>query len=200
MQILSGKFPASPSPGDFEEGQMGGTVLRSKWRWFFAIGVVLSLAGMLSILFPDVSTFATGTVFGVVLAIAGVAKMVMSMSIRQWSGFIWQELTGAAELVGGILIYFNPLKGALAVTLLIALVLLVQGILHLALAFRTRTQPGWPWFAAAGLTAIGGASALAFKIPYTIEYQPGAIAGITLLVAGVAYIAIALTMRMGTQS
>lgn len=195
----SGEFQACRSPSELD-GAVGITVLRSKWTWFISIGIVLLLAGMLSILFPDASTFATGTVFGAVLAIAGVAKMIVSMRVKQWSGFIWQELTGAAELVGGVLVYFNPLKGALAITLLIALVLLVQGILHLALAFQVRTERGWPWFAAASLAALGGASVLALKIPHTIEFQPGAIAGVTLLVAGVAYVGIALTMRMGTRS
>lgn len=179
--------------------QQGVGALGPKRRWFLAIGIVLSVAGVLAISFPSVSTFTIGAVFGVVLAVAGVAKMAFSMQIRQWSGFIWQELTGAAELVGGVLIYFNPLKGALAVTLLIALVLFVQGLLQIALAFQIRGQTGWPWFAASSVVALAGAGALAFKLPYTIEYQPGIIAGITLLVAGIAYVAIAVTMHLGRR-
>lgn len=39
---------------------------------------------------------------------------VKSLQVKEWSGFVWQELTGAVEGVSGILIFFNPLKGALA--------------------------------------------------------------------------------------
>lgn len=197
LNVKAGRSPSSSVQGDLD--QSGISVLGLKWRWFLGIGIALTLAGILAVSFPDASTFATGAVFGAVLAIAGVVKMVLSMQIRQWSGFIWQELTGAAELVGGVLIYFNPLKGALAVTLLIALVLFVQGLLQIALAFRVRGQSGWGWFAASSLAALAGAAALAFKIPFTIEYEPGMIAGITLVVAGVSYVAIATTMRMGRR-
>jgi uncharacterized membrane protein HdeD (DUF308 family) len=98
-------------------------------------------------------------------------------------------------VVGGVLIYFSPLKGALAVTLLIALVLLVQGLLQIALAVRVRAEAGWQWFAVSGVVALAASAALALKLPYTRTYEPGIVAGISLLMAGAAYVAIALTLR-----
>jgi uncharacterized membrane protein HdeD (DUF308 family) len=173
--------------------------LHSKWGWFFALGIVLTLCGALAVALPAVSTFAASVVLGVVLSLAGIVKMVQSLQVKEWSGFIWQELTGAVELVGGILIYFNPLKGALAITLLIALVFLVQGILQIALAVRVREQDGWHWLGVSGLVALAASATLTLKLPYTRIYTPGTIAGISLLVAGGAYLAIALTMRRARQ-
>jgi uncharacterized membrane protein HdeD (DUF308 family) len=169
--------------------------LQSKWAWFLALGIVLALGGALAVALPTASTFAASTILGVVLALAGVVKMVQSLQVKDWSGFVWQELTGAVEVVGGILIYFSPLKGALAITLLIALVLLVQGLLQIALAIRVRGQGGWLWFVVSGLAALAASAALALKLPYTRNFEPGVVAGISLLVAGVAYVAIALTLR-----
>ena len=169
--------------------------LRSKWGWFLVLGIVLAAAGALAVALPAVSTFAASVVLGIALAIAGVVKMVQSLQVKDWSGFVWQELTGAVEVVGGILIYFNPLKGALAITLLIALVFLVLGVLQIALAIRVREQQGWLWFVVSGVVALGAAAALALKLPYTSVYTPGTIAGISLLVAGGTYIAIALMMH-----
>jgi len=169
--------------------------LHSKWGWFLLLGIVLTTSGAIAVAMPAISTFATSVVLGVVLSLAGIAKMVQSLQVKEWSGFIWQELTGAVELVGGILIYFNPLKGALAITLVIALVFLVQGILQIALAVKVREQDGWHWLLVSGLVALAASAALALKLPYTQIYTPGTIAGISLLVAGGAYVAIALTMR-----
>jgi uncharacterized membrane protein HdeD (DUF308 family) len=174
-------------------------LMQMKWGGFLALGVALVLAGAFAVVLPEISTFATGTVFGIALAIAGAVKMVLSWQVKEWSGFIWQELTGAVELVGGILIYFNPLKGALAITLLIALVFLVQGALQIALAFRVRKQSGWYWFGASSLVSLAAAAALAIKLPFTSSYPPGTIAGIALFIAGAAYIAIALTVRRGRR-
>jgi len=169
--------------------------MQSKWGWFLVLGIVLILCGALAVALPAVSTFAASVVLGVVLSIAGLVKIIQSLQLKEWSGFIWQELTGAVELVGGVLIYLNPLKGALAITLLIALVFLVQGLGQIALAFRVRLQPGWRWLLISGITALLASAALTLKLPYTRFYTPGTIAGISLLVAGWAYVAIALAVR-----
>jgi uncharacterized membrane protein HdeD (DUF308 family) len=171
------------------------STLHAKWGWFLALGIVLALGGAAAVALPAVSTFAASVVLGAVLSLAGIMKMVQSLQVKEWTGFVWQELTGAVEVVGGILIYFSPLKGALAITLLIALVLLVQGLLQIALAVRVRNQDGWHWFAFSGVVALAASAALALKLPYTRAYEPGVVAGISLLVAGAAYIAIALTLR-----
>ena len=55
-------------------------------------------------------------------------KIVKAFQVKQGAGFIWQLLLGAVEVVGGILIYFNPMKRAIAITLLVALVLIAQGV------------------------------------------------------------------------
>lgn len=172
-----------------------GSSLHSKWGWFLALGFVLTLAGALAIALPAVSNFAASTVLGTVLLLAGIVKMVQSIQVKEWSGFAWQELTGAVEVVGGVLIFLNPLKGALAITLLIAIVFLVYGILQIVLAVRVRKLGGWYWLAVSGVVALAASAVLTLKLPYTKLYTPGTIAGISLLVAGAAYIAIALAIR-----
>jgi uncharacterized membrane protein HdeD (DUF308 family) len=169
--------------------------LHAKWGWFLVLGLVLTASGALAVALPAVSTYATSVVLGAALAIAGMVKMIQSLQVKEWSGFIWQELTGAVELVGGVLIYFNPLKGALAITLLAALIFFVQGALQIALAVKMRKQEGWNWLLVSGLVALAASAALALKLPYTRLFTPGTIAGISLLVAGGAYIAIAFTLR-----
>ncbi|WP_157019349.1 HdeD family acid-resistance protein [Mesorhizobium xinjiangense] len=170
-------------------------VLQSKWAWFLVLGLVLALCGVAAVALPALSTFAASTVLGAGLVIAGSVKMIQSLQVKEWSGFLWQEFAGAVEVVGGILIYFFPFKGAFAITLLIALVLLVHGILQIGLAVKLRNQEGWKWLAASGLIAVLASAALTLKLPYTRYFTPGTIAGIALLMAGCAYVAIALTMR-----
>jgi len=169
--------------------------LHFKWGWFLVLGIVLILCGAFAVALPAVSTFAASVVLGIVLSLAGIVKIIQSLQVKEWSGFVWQELTGAVELVGGILIWLNPLKGALAITLLIALVFLVQGLMQIAFAVRVRKQAGWNWLLLSGLVALAASAALMLKLPYTRFYTPGTIAGVSLLVAGCAYIAIALAVR-----
>ena len=170
-----------------------------KWRGLLVVGIVLIAAGIFAIALPEISTFATGTVFGTGLAIVGAVKMVQSFQLKDWSGFIWQELSGAVEFVGGILIYLSPLKGALAIALLIALVLLVQGILQLGIAARIYNQRGWYWFVIAGFVSVASSAILVIKIPYLRDLDPGVVAGTSLIVAGVAHVMIGLTVRKAPE-
>jgi Uncharacterized conserved protein len=167
----------------------------AKWGWFLVLGIVFLLCGAAAIALPAVSTFAASTVLGAALAAAGIVKMIQSFRVREWDGFLWQELTGVVELVGGVLVYFNPLKGALAITLLIAVVFFVQGLAQIGLAIRIRRQDGWKWLLFSGLIALMASAALTLKLPYTRIYTPGTIAGLSLLVAGGAYVAVALALR-----
>jgi uncharacterized membrane protein HdeD (DUF308 family) len=169
--------------------------VQSKWGWFLALGLVLIICGAVAIALPSASGLAVSVVLGAALTIAGIVKIIQSLQVKEWSGFLWQELTGAVEVVGGVLIYFNPLKGAFAVALLIALVFLVQGLGQIALAFKVRPQVGWHWLLMSGVVALLASAALTLKLPYTRFYTPGTIAGIALLVAGCAYVAIAIAVR-----
>jgi uncharacterized membrane protein HdeD (DUF308 family) len=169
--------------------------LGRKWPWILLLGIVLVVCGVVAVILPALSTIAVSTVLGIVLVIAGVVKIIEALQVKEWAGSTWHLLIGAVEAVGGILIYLNPVKGALAVTLLIAIVFLIQGIMQIALAFRVRPQTGWGWLLVAGLIALSVCAAMVLKLRYTSFYTPGTIAGVALLVAGCAYVAMALANR-----
>ncbi|RQP13547.1 MAG: HdeD family acid-resistance protein, partial [Brucella intermedia] len=119
------------------------TVEQRKWKGFLGIGILLFAGGILCLFLPAISDFAASTMFGLVLMAIGVVKIIQSLWIKSWAGFVWQELSGVVELIGGIMIYLNPLKGALAITLLIAIVVFVHGFLQLALSWKIRPAGGW---------------------------------------------------------
>jgi uncharacterized membrane protein HdeD (DUF308 family) len=172
----------------------------AKWPWFLLLGIVLIVAGAAAFALPVLARIAASVVLGIVLAVVGVVKIVEGLQVKQWAGSVWQLLLGAVEVVGGILIYLNPLKGALAITLLIAVIFLVQGLLQIALAFRLRPQEGWGWMVLAGLVSLAVTVTMVMKVRYTNFYTPGTVAGIALMAAGWAYVVIALANRRARRA
>jgi uncharacterized membrane protein HdeD (DUF308 family) len=168
---------------------------RFKWWSFLLLGIALVAAGAAAILLPAVSTMAAGAALGAVLAVVGIAKIVQAFETKEWPGFLWQLLAGGVEVVGGILIYFNPLKGAAAITLLIAVVFIVLGISQIGCALKVRRRRGWRWLFASGLLALAMSLVLTFKFPHVRDFEAGVVAGISLLFSGLAYVAIALAVR-----
>jgi uncharacterized membrane protein HdeD (DUF308 family) len=168
---------------------------RSRWLSKLALGLVLIACGLCAILLPAVSDFAAGVVLGAVLVIMGVAKVVQGLNAGGWEEVNWQILLGAAEVVGGILIYLNPLKGALAIALMIATMFLVEAVMNVAFALKMRPEKGWAWFVGAGVVAFAASIGVTMTARYTQYYTPGTLGGFAIFVAGCAYVAIALASR-----
>jgi uncharacterized membrane protein HdeD (DUF308 family) len=170
-------------------------VFRDNWLWLVVLGAVLIVAGAAAILVPAVSTIPASKILGSVLAISGIVQIMQSAKMLNWMGFIWHMLLGILATVGGTLIYMDPFAGVVAITLLIAIIFAVHGLTQIAFAVRVRRQSGWYWFLASGCIALVVSVLLVMKLPYSHSFTPATIAGVSLLVAGCAYVAIALASR-----
>lgn len=169
--------------------------IRRSWWSFLLLGLLLTVAGIMAIALPVVSTLATSVTVGVLLAACGLVQAFQAFGARTWTGFLWHLALGIVELVGGIAIYMQPYLGAIALTLVIAIVLLAQGATQSALAWRVRPRDGWGWLLLAGLVTLLAGVVLAVKLPIAGLYTPGIMVGISLLFSGTAYLAIALAGR-----
>lgn len=178
------------APGLSDQG-----LVRLQSGKIIALGAALIVCGIVAIASPALSTMVVTLFLGLVIGVSGLVKITQSFLLKGWSGFLWQFLVGLIELLGGLLVYLNPMKGALAITLVIALVLLAEGLAQFALAVRMRAHRGSGWMFLSSVVTIIAGFALAMHLPGTGSYTPGALVGISLLFAGWAYIAIALAAR-----
>jgi uncharacterized membrane protein HdeD (DUF308 family) len=159
----------------------------ANWREFIVVGAILVACGVAAILAPAIANFATSTFLGALLVIAGGAGVYQAMYRKNWAGYNWQLLLGAGEMVGGIFIVINPLKGAAAVTLLVAIVVIALGVSQISLAFKIKPQSGWAWLVGAGLLSFLLGVAFIARFPFSLTENPGVMAGISLVGGGVAH-------------
>lgn len=170
-------------------------VFRTKWLWLVLLGAVLIVAGFVAILMPAVSEVAASKVLGSVLVISGVLQIMQSAKMVNWAGFIWHLLLGILSAVGGTLIYLDPFAGVIVITILIAIVFAAHGVTQIGFALKVRHQPGWYWFLVSGCIAVVVSGLLVLKLPYSHSFTPATVAGVSLMVAGWAYVAMALASR-----
>jgi len=175
-------------------------VFRDKWVWLVLLGGVLILAGVAAILVPAVSEVAASKVLGSVLVISGIVQIMQSGKMLNWIGFIWHLLLGILAAIGGVLIYLDPFAAVIAITILIAIIFAVHGVTQVAFAVRVRQQSGWYWFLVSGCIALLVSVLLVMKLPYSHSFTPATLAGVSLLSAGWAYVAMALTSRKAGPS
>jgi len=168
---------------------------RDKWLWFLVLGAVLIVAGVASIFVPAISDIAASRVLGSVLIVSGLVQAVQAGRMVNWTGFVWHLLLGILATIGGVLIYMDPFAGVVALALLIAIIFAVHGVTQIGFAWKVRGQSGWHWFLISGGIALIVSVVLVMKLPYSHSFTPATVAGISLLFAGWAYVAMALASR-----
>ena len=190
---------SSDATGSKERGHTL-SIFGSHWLWLVLLGGVLMVAGAVAILVPAVSEIAASKVLGSVLIISGLVQIAQATKMLHWTGFIWHLLLGILAAVGGALIYMDPFAGVVALTLLIAVIFAFHGVTQIGFAVKVRSQAGWHWFLVSGVIALIAAVLLVMKLPYSHSFTPATVAGVSLLFAGWAYVAMALAARSGQRA
>lgn len=166
-----------------QRAHMSGTKAENKnrLRW---LGILWVLLGVVAITTAFAATLATMLVFGVFLLVAGIAQLVHATG-QASTDRGWELLTSAIYGTVGLLLIFDPVSGAIGLTLLIALLFLVRGIIQLAMtaAGRHRRRSSG-WRVAAGLINLLFAIFLIAGWPQVGIWIIGVLVGIELLIGG----------------
>ncbi|AEV38566.1 hypothetical protein PSE_4062 [Pseudovibrio sp. FO-BEG1] len=150
------------------------------------------IGGTIVLVIPYASSIAVALVIGLVLIVVGVLQLWHAMQVKEWGGFLWQSLIGIIALVGGIAIYYNPVAGTEALTLVLSVVFIAQGIAQAMFSFRLRPHSSWGWILASGIIAIGAGLMILLDFPGSTAWALGLVAGISIMFNGWSYVAIAL--------
>ncbi len=102
-----------------------------------------------------------------------------------------------ALIYGAAAIYMlmNPLLGVLSLTLLLAVFLLVEGILELALYFRIRQVRHAGWVLFDGIVTLILGILIWAQWPSSAVWVIGTLVGISLIFSGISRLMLALAVR-----
>jgi uncharacterized membrane protein HdeD (DUF308 family) len=173
--------------------------LRKAWGWLVTLGVLFLILGLAALVFVGLTTLMTVLFVGWVFLIAGVAEAVHAIVRRGWSGFWVDLLSGVVTAVAGLLIVLHPGTGASVLTMFVAVVFLVGGLLRLGIGLGARTPYGG-WFVLHGIvSAVLGVLILA-EWPESAIWVIGTLVAIDLIVSGVRMISFGLAVRRFTSA
>jgi uncharacterized membrane protein HdeD (DUF308 family) len=161
--------------------------------WFIFLGVALIIAGLLAIAFPFAGGLAVEVWVAVALIISGIAQVVHAFAARQWQGFLLGLLVGLLYLAGGIILWLDPIKGVVTLTVFLAVMILIDGILRCVMALRIRPAPGWGMLLVGGILGIVVAFMIWAQLPTSATWAIGLLLGVNLIFSGIAFIALART-------
>ena len=170
-------------------------VLSRNWGWLLALGILMIILGVFAIAAPVVATLAVQIALGWILVVGGIAQGVHAFMVRSWGGFLLQLLSAALYLLIGILLLVNPVEGALALTFVLAVFLIVEGAFRIFLALRLRDHRGWGWILTSGLLSLVLGVLIWAEWPVAGLWVIGLLVGIQLLFTGWSLVMLALGAR-----
>ncbi|HEV7255834.1 MAG TPA: HdeD family acid-resistance protein [Mesorhizobium sp.] len=174
--------------------------MRAKWGWFLALGLLLVVLGTIALYNTFIATVASVFTIGFLLLIGGVAQIAHAFGVKSWSGFFWWLLAGIIYALGGLYAIFDPIPAALILTLLLASVLIVGGVLRIIVALRERPRRFWGWVLAAGSVSLLAGLVIAIGWPISGLWVLGLFLAIDLIFQGWALVAVALGLRRGDSA
>ena len=168
--------------------------LRAEWWWFLILGILLVLAGTVALVYPFVASLAVVVVLGMSLLISGVATIVTSFWAGKWSALLLQLLIGVFYAVLGFIIMDTPIASTVSLTLVVAAMFIVVGIMRSVAALAIRF-PQWGWALLSGaLTTLVGL-AIYKNLPETALWAIGTLVGIQLIFDGWFWIMLSAAIR-----
>jgi uncharacterized membrane protein HdeD (DUF308 family) len=151
------------------------------------LGIALIILGVIAIVFPFATTIAAKVFIGWLFIISGAFQMWQSFSTREWGGFLWNLLIGIMYLVVGCWLAFDPTAGIIALTVLLAITFIAQGVMEAAMANKLRPNDGWGWMMFSGLIGILAGILLISGLPSTAVWAVGLTVGINMISSGFAF-------------
>jgi len=168
------------------------------WGWLMAYGVLSLLLGFAAFVWPFSATFAAAVVVGFFFLIAGIASIAAGLMTGAREGRLYAILFGIVSLFIGAIMIFDPLSGALSLTLVVAIWLAVRGVMEFLWGVRFTRHRGW--MIALGVVNVLLALLILATISWTALTLPGYILGISFLLAGLVEVTRALNHRTGAAA
>jgi len=168
--------------------------LRGSWLWFVLLGLALIVLGFIALSALWVAGLATALAIGALMLVGGVAEIVGAFWSRGWSGSFLHLLSGVLSIVVGLLFLRAPADAVLALTLLLACLLMVGGIFKIVAALTYRFA-AWGWPLVSGVLDLILGVLIWLEWPASGLWVIGLFLGISLLFRGVNWIGLGMALR-----
>jgi uncharacterized membrane protein HdeD (DUF308 family) len=140
--------------------------------------------GVLAIAAPFITGVAVAIFVGSLLVLTGIAQLVHAFKARMWGIGFWGSVIGLLSIAAGVYMMIRPGVGLAALTLLLAIYFLVDGISEIIAAFRIKPDQGWGWVLFNGIIAVLLGLMIWRQWPVSGAWAIGVLVGIHILITG----------------
>ena len=163
--------------------------------WLIVAAILFIVLGAFAIVEPAVAGLGVALLVGWLLIFGGVSHLISAFEGGGARRVLFQILAGVVFLLGGYYLLSHPLLALGTLTLLLAAVILVEGVCELVSYFRQRDEQASGWLLANGILALVLGGMIWLQWPSSSVWAIGTLVGVNLLFTGITRLMVGLTGR-----
>jgi uncharacterized membrane protein HdeD (DUF308 family) len=158
-------------------------------------GVLLIICGLLVIGSPYVAAVAVNVVIAWLLVVAGALHIFVAFQAFKAGTMLWKLLVGVAYVAAGVYMVMQPQLGVASLTLLLASLFLVEGLLAIILFFQIRSLGGSAWVLVDGIVTLLLGGMIYMQWPASSAWAIGTLVGVSMFMSGVSRVMMSTAVR-----
>jgi uncharacterized membrane protein HdeD (DUF308 family) len=163
--------------------------------WLIVAAILFIVLGAFAIIEPAVAGLGVALLVGWLLIFGGISHFISAFEGGGARRVLFQILAGAVFLLGGYYLLSHPLLALGTLTLLLAAVILVEGVCEIVTYFRLRDEQASGWMLANGILALVLGGMIWLQWPSSSVWAIGTLVGVNLLFTGITRLMVGLTGR-----
>ena len=168
-----------------------------KARW---IGILLLIAGILSLLTPFAAGLSVTLIIGALMLASGIAQLFLVFGAGSIGKGLMLALLAVTTVIAGGYMLMQPLSALATLTLFLAGYFIAAGIVESIGAFGARPAEGWGWLLFGGIVSFALGAMLWSQFPLSGVWAVGTLIGVRLMMSGWMLIAIGGVAKTATES
>ncbi len=161
-------------------------------------GVLLILFGAVAMGSPFLAAVAVSVVVGWLILLAGLVHVMLAFRAHGAGSRIWKLLVGIAYVCFGGYLLFHPVLGVTSLTLVLASLFVIEGILDIVLFVKMRPAHGSSWVLIDGIVSLLLGGMIYLQWPSSSAWAIGTLVGISMIFSGVARVMMSFAVRNAT--
>jgi uncharacterized membrane protein HdeD (DUF308 family) len=161
-------------------------------------GVLLVIFGFIAIGTPFLAAVAVSVVVAWLIVLAGIVHVALAFHAHGAGSVIWKLLVGIAYLAFGGYMLVHPVLSVASLTLVLAVLFLIEGVLNIVLYFKMRPLHGSVWVLVDGVITLLLGAMIYMQWPFSAAWAIGILVGVSMMISGFTRIALSWAVRRAT--
>jgi uncharacterized membrane protein HdeD (DUF308 family) len=168
--------------------------LGGSWWLYAAMGVLSLLGGIFALANPFVASVVVLQFVAFLFILLGVLQV--AFTLRSPFGLSWFDLgMGVLQILLGVMLVTNVLGGLVSLTLILAFLFMIEGVILCIAGFNLRPFRPWLWLVLGGVISIALAVFVLLNLPEAAVSLLGLLLGIDLVSNGIWLVVAGLMLR-----